>query len=160
MKTSTRWARQWPLIAIAAALGACSPTLDIHGNIPKPEIVEGIAVGETTRDQVSGMLGTPSAVATFDQDAWYYVGKRTSRVAFLEPEILERQVLVIRFDENGVVRQVEKLDKEDGRAVAIVARATPTRGRELTIIEQLIGNIGRFGGGGTGAGPGSAPGGG
>lgn len=152
MKTSARRTWRWPLIA--AALGACSPTLDIHGNIPKPEIVQGIAAGETTRDQVSEMLGTPSTVATFDESAWYYVGKRTSRVAFLEPEILERQVLVIRFDENGVVKQVERLDKEDGRAVAIVARATPTRGRELTIIEQLIGNVGRFGGGGPGPGPG------
>lgn len=152
MKTSARRTRLWPLIA--AALGACSPALDNHGNIPKPEIVAGITTGETTRDQVSGMLGTPSIVATFDEDAWYYVGKRTSRFAFFDPEILERQVLVIRFDENGVVSGMERLDKEDGRAVAIVARATPTRGRELTIIEQLIGNVGRFGGGEPGPGPG------
>ena len=147
-------------MAFAAALGACSPTLDIHGNIPKPEIVEGVVAGTSTKEQVSGMLGTPSAVATFDDDAWYYVGKRTSRIAFLEPEILERHVLVIRFDAGGIVRQVERLDKEDGRAVDVVARTTPTRGRELTVIEQLIGNIGRFGGGGPGGGPGTIPGGG
>ena len=150
MKTSAR--RRWPLMAFAAALGACSPTVDIHGNIPKQELVEEIVAGTTTREQVSGMLGTPSAVATFDDDAWYYVGKRTSRVAFFEPEMLERHVLVIRFDADGAVRQVERLDKDDGRAVDIVARTTPTRGRELTIMEQLIGNIGRFGGGGPGGG--------
>ena len=96
--------------------------------------------------------GTPSAVSTFDNEAWYYVGSRTSRFAFLEPEILERTVLVIRFDKDGIVRQVERLSKEDGRDVQVVERKTPTRGRELTILEQLIGNVGRFGGGGTGEG--------
>ena len=73
---------------------------------------------------------------------------RTSRFAFLDPEILERNVLVVRFDERGIVQRVEHLDKNDGREVQIVDRKTPTRGKELTVIEQLLGNVGRFGGAG------------
>lgn len=138
-----------PLIAACATatlLAACSPNLNNHGNIPDRELVDSIRIGKNNREQISAMLGTPSARATFDKEAWYYVGSRTSQVAFWEPDLLERQVLVIRFDKEGIVRQVERLDKQDGRDVQVVDRKTPTRGKELTILEQLLGNIGKFAG--------------
>lgn len=34
-------------------------------------------------------------------------------------------------------------DLEDGRVVSYASRETPTRGRELNLLEQLLGNIGR-----------------
>lgn len=129
-----------------AVLSACSPTLTNHGNIPDAEIIKSIRIGASNRDQVSAMLGTPSAVATFDKEAWYYVGSRTSQIAFWEADLLERKVLVVRFNKKGIVQQVERLDKEDGRDVQIVDRKTPTRGKELTVIEQLLGNVGKFSG--------------
>lgn len=127
-------------------LTACSPTLNNHGNIPDAEVVKSIRIGQSNRDQIEAMLGTPSAVATFDKEAWYYVGSKTSQIAFWEADLLERKVLVIRFDEKGFVQQVERLDKQDGRDVQIVDRKTPTRGKELTVLEQLLGNIGKFSG--------------
>lgn len=130
----------------AAILSACSPNLNTHGNIPDAEIIKSIRIGKSNRDQVSAMLGTPSAVATFNKEAWYYVGSRTSQIAFWEPDLLERKVLVIRFDKKGIVQQVERLDKQDGRDVQIVDRKTPTRGKELTVLEQLLGNVGKFSG--------------
>ena len=133
-------------IVFVGLLAGCSPTLTNHGNIPEPELLESIRIGGSNREQIVAMLGNPSAVATFDQESWYYVGSRTSQIAFLEPEILERKVVVIRFDKQGIVQQVERLEKQDGRDIQIVDRKTPTRGKELTILEQLIGNIGKFSG--------------
>jgi outer membrane protein assembly factor BamE (lipoprotein component of BamABCDE complex) len=135
-----------PAAALVLMLSACSPTMNNHGNIPDEELVESIRIGVNNREQVSSMLGTPSTIATFDKEAWYYVGERTSRIAFFEPKLLERKVLVIRFNKNGIVRQVERLDKNSGREIQVVDRKTPTRGKELTILEQLLGNVGRFGG--------------
>ena len=120
--------------------------LSNHGNIPEQQLIESIRIGSSNREQIAAMLGNPSAVATFDKENWYYVGMRTSRVAFLDPEILERKILVVRFDKQGVVQQVEHLDKQDGRDVQIVDRKTPTRGKELTILRQLLGNVGKFSG--------------
>ena len=132
--------------AICAALSACGPTIETHGHLPDPEIVESVRIGASNREQVNAMLGTPSAISTFDKESWYYVGTRLSRFAFLEPEVIERKVLIVRFNQAGIVQQVEILGKEDGRDLQVVDRKTPTRGRELTILEQLIGNVGRFGG--------------
>ena len=135
---------------VAALLSACSARIESHGNFPNHELIESIRIGKNSRPQVSAILGTPSAKATFDQEAWYYVGTRTSKFAFLKKEVLERKVLVIRFNKQGIVEQVERLTKKDGREIQIVGRKTPTQGKELNVIQQLLGNIGRFSAAGDG----------
>ncbi|NIR45904.1 MAG: outer membrane protein assembly factor BamE, partial [Gemmatimonadetes bacterium] len=63
------------------ALAACSPTRVTSGNLPDPDKVAQIEPGKQTRAQVAALLGTPSSVSTFDGQAWYYIGKRTERLA-------------------------------------------------------------------------------
>ena len=140
-----RWIKGLIAVTVLATLATgCSPKFNNHGNIPQGELIDSIRIGSSNREQVSAMLGNPSAVATFDNEAWYYVGSRTSQIAFLDPKILERKVLVVRFDKQGIVRQVERLEKQDGRDIQVVDRKTPTRGKEFTILEQLLGNVGKF----------------
>jgi hypothetical protein len=62
-------------------------------------------------------------------------------VAFYNPETTERRVMVVRFN-GDTVAAVEKFGLERGRLVAYNDEVTPTRGRELGILEQLLGNVG------------------
>ncbi|MNC77055.1 hypothetical protein D3C75_1289110 [compost metagenome] len=41
------------------------------------------------------------------------------------------------------VAAVRTLSLADGRDITMERRETPTRGRQLTILEQLLGNVGR-----------------
>lgn len=133
------------IIAILVVAG-CSTGVSRHGNIPDQQIVDSIRVGINNKAQVAAMLGSPSARATFDQETWFYMGTKTiKKPSFENDEVLERQVLVIRFNTQGIVQKVERLDKNDGRKIRVVKRKTPTKGKELTVIEQLLGNVGRFG---------------
>lgn len=130
-------------IAIVA-LNACAPTIDTRGNLPDPEAVLEVQPGVHDRNQVASILGSPSAVATFEDDTWYYISRRTEQIAFLEPEVIDQQVLVVKFGSDGLVDEMKLYGFEDGRVVDPVDRTTPTAGRELTILQQLFGNIGRF----------------
>ncbi len=133
--------------AIAAALlivAGCSTTLDQRGNLPDEAKLELIRPGVTSRETVSQLLGTPSSVSTFDDKTWYYISRRTEQFAFFKPELLDQQVVAVTFDENGVVQDVTRRGMADRREVSMVARVTPTPGRELGLLEQLVGNLGRF----------------
>jgi outer membrane protein assembly factor BamE (lipoprotein component of BamABCDE complex) len=131
--------------ASAAVLVACTPEKDLHGVLPDKELIAEIKPGQTRQEDVNRILGTPSAVATFDKETWYYIGEKTETVAFFKPDILEHKVLVVRFTKEGVVEDIEQVDaKKNGKSVTPVARETPTKGKELTIIQQLVGNVGRF----------------
>jgi outer membrane protein assembly factor BamE (lipoprotein component of BamABCDE complex) len=131
-------------VLTSANLVACAPAIDQRGNLPDPDKLAEIKPGATTRDQVTKLLGTPSSTGVFDDKRWYYVSHRTKQVAFFEPETLDQQVYVVDFDDKGVVRGVEHKGLQDGREIEPAPGATPAPGRELTFVEQVLGNIGRF----------------
>lgn len=143
--------------ALALLLGACSPTIEVRGYVPDEEVLASVRAGVDNQQSVSDMLGTPSTVATFDTDVWYYVSTTQRREAFFDPELVSRTIVAVEFDRNGNVADMRRYSLADGRIVAFIDRETPTRGRELTFLEQMFGNFGRFSGaqGGAGGGPGS-----
>jgi outer membrane protein assembly factor BamE (lipoprotein component of BamABCDE complex) len=88
-------------------------------------------------------LGSPSAKATFDENTWFYMSQGVQRVAFYRPQVTRREVVALSFDEAEKVKTVNSYTLADGKVIALNGRETPTRGRELTVLEQLLGNVGR-----------------
>lgn len=131
--------------ALATALGGCAPRVDTHGNLADPERLAQIAPGKQNRGQVAELLGSPSSTAVFDNEVWYYISQRTETFAFFEPKVAERQIVIVEFDKDGVVSAVKTSGLEDGNDIEPVERVTPTEGKRLTVLEQIIGNLGRFG---------------
>ena len=123
--------------------------MSIRGHVTDPDSMAEIQAGQHTQDDVLALLGTPSTVSTFDERKWYYIGHRSSKFAFQHPEVLERSVLVLSFDETGFVTDKQILTLADGREIEPVARETPTEGRDFTALQQLLGNLGRLPGSGT-----------
>ena len=72
--------------------------------------------------------------------------RRARRTAFFEPKLLERKIVAIVFDDEGVVEDVVTYTENDKKDVELVSRVTPTAGNELSLLQQLFGNVGRFAG--------------
>ncbi len=129
-------------LAAACLVAACSPPIEARGNILDDDSIAEITPGVHTRDNVTQVLGTPSSVASFDKNTWYYIGGQTERIAFFKPQVIDQQVVAIKFDESGTVSEIRRYTLKDGKEVEIVARETPTRGRELSFMRSLLGSIG------------------
>lgn len=137
------------LLSSVAFISACNPTLRTHGYIAtderKPQSVE---EGSDTKASVLARLGNPSVKGTFDEeletDTWYYMTSVRQRFAYLRPLIEERTITAVTFNEDGQVLKVAEYGLEDGQYVNYVDRKTPTRGRELSVLEQIFGTIGRL----------------
>ena len=139
-----------PMIALALAglLLSCAPRIDNHGNeVDLDNLVE-LEPGKTRKTRVSALLGAPSTVSDYGQDTWIYIGGKTKTVAFFRPEIVNRRVVYITFGADGVVNSIGKLSEADGKKIEFVSRQTPTAGQRITLLQQLIGNVGRFNGAG------------
>ena len=126
-----------------ALLAGCAPQVHQQGHVSDPEALAEIKPGVQTREEVAGLLGTPSSVGTFDDTHWYYISRRSETTAFYAPELVDQNVTVIAFDETGVVAEITSLSLAEARAIELADEETPTRGRELGLLEQLFGNIGR-----------------
>ena len=129
---------------LALGLGACAKDIRIRGNIPDSEVVSKINPGIHSRIDIQSLLGSPSTVSTFQDSKWYYIGQKSTQFAFFEQEVLERSILVVSFDAAGLVVTTESYALEDGQPIDLVDRITPTEGRDLSILQQLLGNIGKY----------------
>lgn len=131
-------------LAAALALGACESQVSIRGSMPDVDDVSEIMPGEDSKQDILGKFGSPSTLSSFMDDTWYYIGQRVEQFAFYKPEVVDRSVLVVAFDDSGLVNDTRYYTLYDGRVIDPVTRETPTEGLELTFIQQIIGNIGRF----------------
>ena len=111
---------------LLVTLGACGVRVESRGNLLDPELVANIADGGISKAEISEILGSPSSVNTFGKETWYYIGERTETFAFFAPEVKERQVLIIKFDDKGAMQSLRHKDLTDGRQLAHVERLTPT----------------------------------
>jgi len=136
-------------VAAAALLlvgaGACTPTISYNGFQAREDKPQDVKVGIDTRSTVLTKLGSPSVVATFEPNIWYYVSQTTARSAYFRPKLRERDVVAITFDKDEKVTGVNAYKLKDGFKIAYSGRETPTRGRELSVLEQILGNVGRGG---------------
>jgi outer membrane protein assembly factor BamE (lipoprotein component of BamABCDE complex) len=131
------WAAALVVAVVACGLAACNVRTNTQGNLVDPQLLKQVKPGALTKDQVQTLLGTPSSISTFDQSTWYYIGKQTQQIAFLDPNVLEQRVVAIDFDNKGMVTAIHQFGEADSKDVDIVARTTPTRGKSLGMFDQL-----------------------
>jgi outer membrane protein assembly factor BamE (lipoprotein component of BamABCDE complex) len=136
--------RHGHILILLSALSACAPVINTRGQQPDPDVLAKIEAGTTSQRDVERALGTPSTKGVFRENVWYYMSERTERTAFFAPELLERKIIAVVFDKVGVVEDIVTYTENDKQEIALVARITPTAGNEISIIQQLFGNIGRF----------------
>jgi outer membrane protein assembly factor BamE (lipoprotein component of BamABCDE complex) len=127
-----------------ALLAACSPTIQQEGNVPDADQVVQINPGVDDKNRVTQLLGSPSSVSAFQDRTWYYISRRTEQTAFFDPNIVEQEVLAVSFDSQNIVQDLKVYGLENGRMVPMVDRITPTHGNDLTLMQQVLGNLGRF----------------
>lgn len=128
------------------ATGACMPITTYSGFQAIEVNPADIKTGEDTKSTVTAKLGSPSVQSTFDPNTWFYMSQVTDRVAFYQPRVAKRDITAIAFDKTTEqVVSVNQYTLKDGKVFAYADRETPTRGREMTILEQLLGNVGRGG---------------
>ena len=128
----------------ALALGGCENTVYQRGFAATPGSVEKLEVGAQSREDVVRLIGSPSAVATFNPNIWYYISQTQEYWAYTRPKISSQNVIQVTFSEAGRIEAIKNFDLKDAQDIQMVQRITPTSGKELTILEQVLGNVGRF----------------
>jgi outer membrane protein assembly factor BamE (lipoprotein component of BamABCDE complex) len=135
------------MLALAGAtsmMTACVAQYDTHGEQVDPKRLAVIHPGVQTKDDVAQLLGSPSSVAVFDDETWYYISDTEERRSVFERDVVERQIVTVQFDTQGVVKSVDLFGKERSQEVELVERETPSFGESVNFLDQVLGNIGRF----------------
>lgn len=122
------------------------------GDLPTQKRLDMIQKGQP-KERVTRILGTPlydskNIVPQYKNHFIIYGRVTKESRAFLPPEETERQIYVIFFDDTDTVTEIRRLTKKDGVSVPYDETQTPTGGQELSALEQIAKNFGRYDAGG------------
>jgi len=146
IKTSRKSLTATLIVATSLTVAACGNGRAIRGYVFDKELADAILPGVDNRQSVHSTLGTPTISATFDDDTWYYVSTVVRVRPVFWPDAKEHRVMAVRFNEQGVVDDIENFDLSHMAKVSPVSDKTPTKGRKLNLFQQIFGNVGRFSG--------------
>jgi outer membrane protein assembly factor BamE (lipoprotein component of BamABCDE complex) len=128
-------------------LSSCAwlmPPPQVRGNKVDPESMKELTPGTSTKADVSAIIGSPTARDTFDDNTWLYISELTQQRIGRTLGQLQQNVVVLNFDDKGVLKTIQTLNKDDALPVSVIARTTASPGTEASFMQQLLGNIGRF----------------
>ena len=129
--------------AVILALSACTPTVAQRGNMLENHQIEQVVIGVHSRTDILRILGSPTTTAPFDDKIWYYIGQETQKKGILDPAVTQERIFVVRFNDQGTVIAMQ--ESEDDRINVPVTRdKTETHGNDITVLQEFLGNIGRF----------------
>jgi outer membrane protein assembly factor BamE (lipoprotein component of BamABCDE complex) len=132
-----------PLLTMMVLVTACTPMTASRGNLLDDYQMKEIQPGVDTRDEVIRKIGSPTTIAPFDDNTWYYMGQKTEKSGIMDPKIEEERIVVVTFAEDGLVDKI--VERKDGREdIPITQRHTPTTGNDFTFMQQMMGNLGKF----------------
>jgi len=132
------------IVIMLICLVACGGQYRNHGYMPLPEDVDALIVGVDTRDGILEGMGLPSTGGVLTSDALYYVRSRVHHRGYVRPNEIKRDVLVLSFDKQQVLSNVERFGIEKGKLVRLEHRVTEAPGGDRSILQQIIGSIGGF----------------
>jgi len=133
------------LLSAGIFLAACSSDIFVShtGNMPSDDKVAMVFKGQSKKD-VLEVLGSPSNVVSLDKDTWIYMSSAIKQVAFMAPEEIDRDVLVVKFSEDGHVLSVNKMDKQSGEQLEVADDQTPNQEQEQGFFRKYFGGVGQY----------------
>ena len=139
-----QFCKKLALVLVMATLAACGGQYRNHGYMPLAEDVDALIVGVDTRDRIIEVMGVPTTGGVLTEEAMYYVRSRVHHKGYVKPNEIQRDVLVLSFDKNQILRNVERFGIEKGKLIRLEHRVTEAPGGDRSVLQQIIGSIGGF----------------
>jgi outer membrane protein assembly factor BamE (lipoprotein component of BamABCDE complex) len=129
---------------VALSVSGCTAQYRDHGYVPDEVDLEQVVVGVDNRSTVQEVLGSPLGSGVMEDGAIFYISTKVKHYAFYEPKVVSREMLVVTFDAEDQVENIEKFGLEDGRVVTLSRRVTEAPVKGPKFLKQILGNLGNF----------------
>jgi outer membrane protein assembly factor BamE (lipoprotein component of BamABCDE complex) len=100
--------------------------------------------GISSQADAQALLGPPTVQEEFSPNDWVYIAQVTKmRIASTEG-LSSQHVVVLHFDNAGILQKVTQDTKKDAVLVAMDENQTPVPGGKAGFFQQLIGGVGSY----------------
>tara|TARA_Y100000590_G_scaffold168927_1_gene193195 strand:- start:1797 stop:2270 length:474 start_codon:yes stop_codon:yes gene_type:complete len=86
-----------------------------HGNVNLNKKIEKLNINITNKNDVITILGPPSTKSEFEDNKWFFIERRMTNTSMLtlgREKLEANNVLILEFDNNGILASKKIYDKE------------------------------------------------
>ena len=130
-------------LSVCFTLFGCSKIVEQNGILPSSENLQKLQIGVSSREEVKKIIGEPLIIDIQNGESWIYFGQTIEKIAFFEPKLSNRKVILISFG-NKKLKNIEYFSIKDSKIFDINSKKVLSGGRKLTVLQQIFGNIGNF----------------
>jgi outer membrane protein assembly factor BamE (lipoprotein component of BamABCDE complex) len=130
------------VFAGALFLTGCGGTVIRQGHLLQDEDVNQIKAG-MGKDQVVLALGSPDHQSANGGGSYYYISTTANQqFAFSTPQVTDRRIVAVYFNNKERVEQVANYGLKDGKVFDFIKRETPAYSRDQGLLKELFRDIG------------------
>lgn len=100
--------------------------------------------GVTSKERVLKIMGSPTMISNLDEEVWIYYSEDVERILFFIPDIKERTILTLRFDESETVKSIEKFDlSNEEKKMDFASHYTEVNSNKIGFFKSIFSNVGQ-----------------
>jgi outer membrane protein assembly factor BamE (lipoprotein component of BamABCDE complex) len=131
-------------VILLTALNACVSRVEKHGYMFDLSDHETLQEGVTTKERLLMAMGSPTLISDLDADeAWIYYAEDVHRFLFFKPDIIARNLLVVRFDRFDTVSELKKIDLTKGENLHFASHYTAIDSHKVGFFKSIFSNVGQ-----------------
>ncbi len=132
-------------IIFITTLNACASSFEKHGYMFDLSDHEMLQEGVTSKEKLLKIMGSPTLISDLDDDeAWIYYAEDVNKFLFFRPKIIERNLLVVRFDKIGTVRELKKIDlTHEEKKLDFISQYTAVDSHKVGFFKSIFSNVGQ-----------------
>lgn len=132
------------LLPIMAGCSVFSAQPHYRGNAVTENQLKQLTPGVSTESDATALLGSPTLRESFNDRDWLYVSQVTKRRIAQTQGVLRQKVVVLRFNDKGVLQSIRSIGKKHAVNVAMAGGETPAPGGNASFLQQLVGGVGHY----------------
>ena len=115
-----------------------------HGLISLQAKYDKIIINKTNKNDILKIIGPPSSISSFDKNKWFYIQtKRVNQSLFKLgiKKIKKNNVLVVTFNNKGILEEKKILKKQDMNDIKYVKDTTEKDYKQSNTIYKILSSL-------------------
>ena len=115
-----------------------------HGLISLQAKYDKITINKTNKNDILKIIGPPSSISSFDKNKWFYIQtKRVNQSLFKLgiKKIKKNNVLVVTFNNKGILEEKKILKKQDMNDIKYVKDITEKDYKQSNTIYKILSSL-------------------
>jgi outer membrane protein assembly factor BamE (lipoprotein component of BamABCDE complex) len=132
------------IIALILNLTSCLSRVEKKGYMFELSDANLLQENVTHKDEVLKYMGYPTLTSYVNDEIWLYIAEEKKYLLFFKPKTIDREILLVKFDDNNVVKKLQKLGLGDGdKNLKFSSKYTEVADHEESLYKSIFGNIGQ-----------------